>query len=140
MSRTIRRFQERDRQAVVALWQACGLTRPWNDPNKDIDFCLASREATLLVGEVGGEVAGSAMVGHDGHRGWVYYLAVAPTQQKSGLGRAMMSAAEDWLKSHKVPKVLLLVRPENEAVRAFYNVIGYEEEPRIVFAKWLNKD
>jgi ribosomal protein S18 acetylase RimI-like enzyme len=140
MSRTIRRFQERDRPAVVALWQACGLTRPWNDPNADIDFCLASREATLLVSEVNGEVAASVMVGHDGHRGWIYYLAVDPGSQKSGLGRAMTEAAEDWLKSHKVPKVLLMVRPENEAVRAFYHAIGYEEEPRIIFAKWLNKD
>lgn len=137
MSRTIRRFQERDRQAVVALWESCGLTRPWNDPNKDIDFCLASRESTLLVGESGGEIAATVMVGHDGHRGWIYYLATAPDLQKDGFGRTMMTAAEDWLKGHKVPKVLLMVRPENEAVCAFYRTIGYEEEPRVVFAKWL---
>ncbi|HEX6956596.1 MAG TPA: GNAT family acetyltransferase [Ferrovibrio sp.] len=137
MSRLIRRFQAADRQAVIDLWRVCGLTRPWNDPAKDIDFCLSSQEATLLVGEAGGAIAATVMVGHDGHRGWLYYLAVDPQRQKNGFGRAMVAAAEDWLKSRRVPKVMLMVRPDNEQVRSFYANIGYGEEPRIIFTKWL---
>ena len=135
----IRPFQETDRASVIALWQACGLTRPWNDPGSDIDFCLGSQEATLLVAEADGVVIGSAMVGHDGHRGWVYYLAAAPAQQRGGLGRALMQAAEDWARARGVPKLMLMVRPENERVRAFYEALGYVEEPRIIFSRRLDE-
>lgn len=134
----IRPFQEADRAAVIALWQACGLTRPWNDPASDIDFCLASAAATLLVAEADGAVIGSAMVGHDGHRGWVYYLAADPAQQGKGLGRALMAVAEDWARTRGVPKLMLMVRPENERVRAFYEALGYIEEPRIIFTRRLD--
>lgn len=134
----IRPFQQTDRAAVIALWQVCGLTRPWNDPTSDIDFCLASQEATLLVAEADGAVIGSAMVGHDGHRGWVYYLAASPAQQGKGLGRALMAAAEDWARARGVPKLMLMVRPENAGVRAFYEALGYIEEPRIIFTRRLD--
>ncbi|MBP7065804.1 GNAT family acetyltransferase [Ferrovibrio sp.] len=134
----IRPFQAADRAAVIALWQVCGLTRPWNDPASDIDFCLASQEATLLVAEADGAVIGSAMVGHDGHRGWVYYLAASPAQQGKGLGRALMAAAEDWARARGVPKLMLMVRPENAGVRAFYEALGYIEEPRIIFTRRLD--
>ncbi len=135
----IRPFEAADRASVIALWQACGLTRPWNDPGSDIDFCLTSQEAILLVAEADGAVIGSAMVGHDGHRGWVYYLAAAPAQQRSGLGRALMQAAEDWARGRGVPKLMLMVRPENERVRAFYEALGYIEEPRIIFSRRLDE-
>ncbi len=134
----IRPFQAADRADVIALWQTCGLTRPWNDPASDIDFCLASQEATLLVAEADGAVIGSAMVGHDGHRGWVYYLAASPTQQGKGLGRALMAAAEDWARARGVPKLMLMVRPENAGMRAFYEALGYIEEPRIIFSRRLD--
>ncbi len=78
------------------------------------------------------------MVGHDGHRGWLYYLAVDPDHQREGLGRLMTQIAEDWLRDRGVAKVMLMVRPENEAVRAFYQANGYDEQPRIVLAKWLD--
>lgn len=139
----IRVFLPRDRDAVIALWEACGLTRPWNDPGIDIDFCVSKPESTILVGEAGGpentrRVVASVMCGHDGHRGWLYYLAVDPALQKSGHGRAMVAAAEDWLKSRGVPKVMLMVRPENDKVRAFYDALGYTEEPRVIFARRLD--
>jgi ribosomal protein S18 acetylase RimI-like enzyme len=134
----IRPFAETDRAAVIALWQACNLTRPWNDPDRDIDFCLSKTESTILVGMQDGRVAASVMVGHDGHRGWLYYLAVDPAIQKGGLGRRMVAAAEDWLKSRDVPKVMLMVRPENETVRAFYDALGYTEEPRVIFSRRLD--
>lgn len=134
----IREFRAGDRDAVIALWQACGLTRPWNDPATDIAFCVSRPESTILVGEVDGRVVASVMTGHDGHRGWLYYLAVEPGLQKNGHGRAMVNAAEEWLKRRGVPKVMLMVRPENNQVRAFYDALGYEEEPRVIFAKRLD--
>ncbi|HLT77429.1 MAG TPA: GNAT family acetyltransferase [Ferrovibrio sp.] len=134
----IRDYRAEDRDALIALWQACDLTRPWNDPATDIAFCVSRPESTILVGEQNGKVVASVMTGHDGHRGWLYYLAVEPSLQKSGLGRRMVEAAEAWLKARGVPKVMLMVRPENGKVRAFYDALGYEEEPRVIFAKRLD--
>ena len=123
---------------VVALWQRCGLTRPWNDPAGDIALARRNPNSTVLVGRTGGAIAATAMVGHDGHRGWVYYVAVDPDRQKKGFGRAMMDAAEAWLRTAGVPKLQLLVRRENEKAGAFYQSIGYEEADTIVFAKWID--
>lgn len=135
----IRPFAAADRAAVIALWQACGLTRPWNDPDTDISFCISRPESTILVGEADdGRIVASVMVGHDGHRGWLYYLAVDPAQQKAGHGRAMVAAAETWLAARGVPKVMLMVRPENDKVRAFYDALGYTIEERLVFSRRLD--
>src|SRR3546814_614651 len=118
----IRPFAAADRAAVIALWQACDLTRPWNDPDTDISFCISRPESTILVGEADdGHLVASVMCGHDGHRGWLYYLAVDPARQKAGRGRAMVAAAEAWLAARGVPKVMLMVRPENDRVRVFYD-------------------
>ena len=78
------------------------------------------------------------MVGHDGHRGWVYYVAVDPDRQGSGHGRAIMNAAEDWLRQAGIAKLQLMVRPDNTKVQAFYELIGYDEQERIIYAKWLD--
>ena len=80
----------------------------------------------------------SGLVGHDGHRGWVYYVAVDPDQQKKDFGRAIMAAAEDWLRAQGQTKIMLMVRPDNRAVRAFYDKLGYETQERVVYAKWLD--
>lgn len=137
-SLSIREYRPTDRDAVIALWEACGLTRPWNDPVTDITFCVSRPESTILVGEADGKLVASVMTGHDGHRGWLYYLAVEPGRQKNGHGRAMMAAAETWLKARGVPKVMLMVRPENTTVRAFYDALGYEEEERVIYARRLD--
>ncbi len=137
-SLSIREYQSADRDALIALWEACGLTRPWNDPATDIAFCTARPESTILIGETDGRIAAAVMTGHDGHRGWFYYLAVEPALQKAGHGRAMVQAAEAWLKARGVPKVMLMVRPENDKVHAFYDALGYEEEKRVIFAKRLD--
>lgn len=134
----IRPFAEADRDAVIALWTACGLTRPWNDPGGDIDTCLRSAEAVLLVGELGRRVVASAMTGHDGHRGWLYYLAVDPACRRGGHGRALVQAAEAWLTARKIPKIMLMVRPDNTAVRGFYDALGYGEEQRVIFSRRLD--
>ena len=127
-----------DTEALAALWERAGLTRPWNDPHADIALARRGPHSTILVAREGGRVLGSAMVGHDGHRGWVYYLAVEPDLQGRGLGRALLRAVEDWLRARAIPKLMLLVRPDNEKVRGFYAAEGYVEEPRIVFSRRLD--
>jgi ribosomal protein S18 acetylase RimI-like enzyme len=123
---------------AIALWQRCGLTQPWNDPAADIAFARRGPNSDILVGRSGDKLVATALVGHDGHRGWVYYVAVDPDAQGSGLGRAIMSAAEDWLRAHGVLKVQLTVRPDNSKVQAFYQTLGYGEQKRVIYAKWLD--
>jgi ribosomal protein S18 acetylase RimI-like enzyme len=127
-----------DVAAVVALWQRCGLTRPWNDPAADIALARRDGNATVLVGRDGDSIVASALVGHDGHRGWVYYVAVDPDHRQKHYGRIIMDAAEGWLRERKIEKLMLLVRSDNTAVKAFYDSLGYDEQERIVFAKWLD--
>jgi ribosomal protein S18 acetylase RimI-like enzyme len=127
-----------DTDAVVALWQRCGLTRPWNDPRGDIAFARKSESAAILVGSFGGKVMASVMVGHDGHRGWTYYVAVDPAIRGHGFGAMLMRAAEDWLRDRGVAKVMLMVRADNKDVCAFYDAAGYERQDRVIYAKWLD--
>lgn len=126
-----------DIAAVIALWQACGLTRPWNDPASDIALARREPHSTVLVGRDGEAIVGTVMVGHDGHRGWVYYVATDPGRRGRGFGRAIMNAAEGWLRVAGIAKLQLLVRCENARAGAFYQSIGYAEVQSIVFAKWL---
>jgi len=132
-----REIEDRDVEAVVALWQACGLTRPWNDPYKDISFAREGRESTILVAEREGRIIASVMAGHDGHRGMLYYVAVDPSLRREGLGKAAVRAAEDWLGGRGVWKINLLVRSENDAVRGFYEALGYEVNPVFCMARRL---
>jgi ribosomal protein S18 acetylase RimI-like enzyme len=115
-----------DAQQVIALWEACGLTRPWNDPGADFRRAVESATSCVLIARGdGGAIEASAMVGSDGHRGWVYYLAVDPDRRRAGLGRAMMEAAESWLREQGISRVRLMVRTGNAAAE-FYQRIGYE--------------
>jgi ribosomal protein S18 acetylase RimI-like enzyme len=132
----IRSAATEDETAVVALWQACSLTAPYNDPVTDFQFALGKPSSDILVADDNG-VCGAIMVGHDGHRGWLYYVAVDPARQRRGIGGALVRAAEQWLKERDVPKVHLMVRETNEAVTAFYRRIGYDLMPRINMQKWL---
>ena len=130
-----REIEDGDVEAVVALWQDCGLTRPWNDPYKDISFARQGRESTILVAEREGRIIASVMAGHDGHRGMLYYVAVDPALRREGLGKAAVRAAEDWLGRRGVWKINLLVRSENDAVRGFYESLGYEVSPVFCMAR-----
>jgi ribosomal protein S18 acetylase RimI-like enzyme len=123
---------------TVALWHACGLTRPWNDPQADFTLALGSPDATILLAWVGAVLAGSVMTGFDGHRGWVYYLAVAPEQRREGLGRALMAAAEAWLAARGCPKVQLMVREDNQAALGFYEALGLERQKVVVLGRFLS--
>ena len=135
---TIRSYREADEGAVIALWEACGLTRPWNPPAADIALLCRSGHGRILVAVQDGGVIGSVMVGHDGHRGWVYYLAVDPSHRHGGLGRRLMRAAEAWLEECGVRKLELMIRNSNVAVAAFYAGLGYREEPVRVMSRWLD--
>ena len=132
-----RPVQDTEVAGVIALWDTCGLTRPWNDPDKDIAFARSGPASDLLVMVDNKTVIASVMVGHDGHRGIVYYVATHPDFQRKGLGAAAMRAAESWLTQRGVWKLNLLVRAENEAVRSFYEKLGYEVEPRLCMARKL---
>lgn len=123
---------------VIALWQRCGLTRPWNDPASDIAFARRGANATILIGRAGGTIVATAMAGHDGHRGWVYYVAVDPSVQGKDFGRAIMAAAEEWLRAAGIEKVMLMVRPDNAKVQAFYDKLGYAVQERVIYSKWLD--
>ena len=127
-----------DVEPVVALWQRCGLTRPWNDPHADIALARRRDNSTVLLGRDNGAIVATVMVGHDGHRGWVYYVATDPERRGRGYGRAIMNAAEDWLRAAGIAKLQLLVRRENAKAGAFYQSIGYAEAQTTVFAKWLD--
>jgi len=135
---TIAPIADADVAAVIALWQRCGLTRPWNDPAADIALARKGPNAAMLVGRDGRGIAASVLVGHDGHRGWVYYVAVDPDDRHKGYGRVIMDAAEDWLRVRGIEKLQLMVRPDNSQVQAFYQSLGYFEQERIVYAKWLD--
>jgi len=123
---------------VIALWQRCGLTRPWNDPASDIARARKGENAAMLVGRDDGGIVASVLVGHDGHRGWVYYVAVDPDCRHKGYGRVIMDAAEHWLRLRGIEKLQLMVRPDNSQVQAFYQSLGYLEQERIIYAKWLD--
>jgi ribosomal protein S18 acetylase RimI-like enzyme len=126
-----------DMEPVVALWEACGLTRPWNDPRDDFSLALNAAGCTVFVGRQDGRLLASIMVGFDGHRGWLYYLAVEPAEQRCGHGREMMSVAEAWLRMKKAPKLQLMVREANSAALAFYDNLGLERQAVVVLGKFL---
>lgn len=123
----IRAMADGEAEAVIALWNAVGISRPWNDPVKDIAFARRNPHATVLVAAASGIIAATAMVGEDGHRGWVYYVAVDREHQRTGLGAAIMAAAEAWLRDRGIWKMQLLVREDNHAVKQFYEHLGYRD-------------
>ncbi|NEU14193.1 GNAT family acetyltransferase [Methylobacterium sp. BTF04] len=135
---TIRSFGEDDRAAVKALWQVCGLTVPYNDPDADIHRAAGQPNSDILLGvSPDGRVGATVMVGHDGHRGWLYYVAVDPALRGQGHGRAIVAAGEAWLRARHVPKAQLLIRETNTGVRDFYAGLGWAAIPRIVMERWL---
>ena len=136
----LRPFAEPDTDAVIALWVEAGLVRPWNDPHRDIARKLTEQPELFLVGTVDDELMATAMVGFDGHRGWVYYLAVAPEHRAQGHARALMSEAERLLEERGCPKIMLMVRADNAAVVGMYEGLGYATESTVVMGKRLIVD
>ncbi|MET0240993.1 MAG: GNAT family acetyltransferase [Sphingobium sp.] len=140
MPLSVREAAAIDEQQVVDLWEACDLTVSYNDPRADYRFALSGNASTVLVAQDDDrKIVGTVMVGHDGHRGWLYYLAADPEARGTGIGRLMVTAGENWLKQRRVRKVQLMVRPTNTAVVSFYDHLGYEDMPRVLMSKWLDK-
>ena len=129
-----------DKSETVRLWMACDLVVSYNDPSADFVFAQSAENADILLGlDETGHVVGSVMVGQDGHRGWLYYVAAAPSSRMLGIGRAMVEAAEEWLEGRGITKVQLLVREQNGKVTAFYERLGFEVASRIVMSKRISK-
>jgi len=135
---SIAAIEDGDLTEVIALWQRCGSTRAWNDPAADIALARKGTNATVLLGRNDGVLVASVLVGHDGHRGWVYYVTVDPDHRHQGFGREIMTSAENWLRARGIEKLQLMVRGDNAKVHAFYRSIGYYDQERVVFAKWLD--
>ena len=133
----IRPYQESDQNAVVALWRECELVKPWNDPVKDIHRELCIQRDLFLVGWMEGRLVATVMVGFEGHRGWVNYLAVSADCRKQGLGRLLMDEAEARLREIGCPKINLQIRRSNADVVAFYRSIGYSEDDVVSMGKRL---
>lgn len=134
---TLRHATPADRDALITLWTRCGLIRPWNDPASDIALALNHSSASILIGESEDTLAASAMLGFDGHRGWVYYVSVDPEFRGRGFSRLIMTAAEDWLRAAGCPKLEVIIRAENIGVQLVYERLGYTREPRALMTKWL---
>lgn len=135
----LRELTAPDRQAAVRLWGDAGLTRPWNDPVADFDRALAGAQSAILGLFDDGTLAGTVMVGDDGHRGWVYYLAVDVMHRRCGAGGALIAAAENWTLLHGVAKVNLMVRHPNQAALGFYANLGYDDDDVAVLSRRLSK-
>ena len=133
----IRSARETDETEVVALWHACGLVVPYNDPAADFRLARGKANSDVLVGTDAGTIVATVMVGHDGHRGWIYYLAVAPERQGHGLGRAIVHVAEAWLTARGIAKLQLMVRKSNAPVLKFYERLGFEPSEVVVMQRWL---
>jgi ribosomal protein S18 acetylase RimI-like enzyme len=140
MTAQIRTFQPADTEAVIGLWEHCGLTRPQNDPRKDIERKLRVQPDLFVVAEIDGRIVGSAMGGYDGHRAWVYYFGVAPSAQRSGVGRALMAEVERRVAALGCPKINLQVRTGNDTAIEFYRAVGFAEDAVRSMGKRLVQD
>ena len=136
----VRDFVPEDTDAVIALWGGCDLLRPWNDPHKDIARKLTDRNGAFWVATMGDDVIASVMVGYDGHRGSINYLAVAPDFQRTGVGARLMQQAEAFLVALGCPKVSFCVRKDNADVLAFYDGLGYAVDDVHFLGKRLISD
>jgi len=137
---TIRTFRPDDATEVIDLWRECGLIVPWNNPQADIDRKYADSAQMFFVAELERELVASCMAGYDGHRGWIYFLAVKNSKQRKGYASALVTHVEAELVKLGCPKVELMVRKTNNEVISFYKSIGFDPEPVIVLSKRLIED
>lgn len=126
MTVLVRTFDRADTEAVVALWHAAGLTRPWNDPYADIQRKLAVQPELFVVAADDDAIVGTAMGGYDGHRGQMYYVATDESRRGEGIARRLLQEVELRLLAMGCPKIHLMVREGNDAVIGLYEHLGYE--------------
>lgn len=134
----IREASAGDQAAVIALWEECGLTRPWNDAATDFDRVIAFLGSTIFVAEDDGGIIGTAMTGFDGHRGWIYYLGVKPHGRGEGIAGCLLESCAQWLRQRNCPKVELMLREANPA-SGYYERHGWDLQPVRVYARWLQQ-
>jgi ribosomal protein S18 acetylase RimI-like enzyme len=134
----VRDLGSEERDLAVALWSRCELTRPWNNPAADFDLALTNPSSTVLGGFAGSALVASLMVGFDGHRGWVYYVAVDEAHRGRGFGKRMMHSAEAWLREKGAPKLQFMVREGNDAALDFYAKLGFERQPVITLGRAID--
>jgi len=135
----IRQLQRSNRQAAVELWGACELTVPWNDPARDFDRALENPTSNIFGGFEEGKLISTIMVGYEGHRGWLYYIAVDREHRRTGIAKTLIAKAEDWLQSQGAPKVMLMVRSGNGPAEALYESLGYEISPVKTYGKFFDQ-
>jgi len=136
----VRVYNKTDQDSVISLWNECGLVAPQNNPAKDIERKLEVDPDLFLVGTDESGIVATVMGGYEGHRGWINYLAVKPTEQRKGYGQSIMHAVEQRLKEKGCPKINLQVRTTNEQAIAFYSVIGYGNDDVVGLGKRLEHD
>ena len=136
----IRTFRPDDESDVINLWRQSGLIVPWNNPETDIQRKLSASPNLFYVGVLDGELIASCMAGYDGHRGWIYFLAVKSAHQRQGFASRMIDHAESELIKLDCPKVELMVRKSNNNIISFYQSVGYDTDPVTVLSKRLIKD
>jgi ribosomal protein S18 acetylase RimI-like enzyme len=136
----IRPYEESDESQVIALWMTCGLTRPWNDPRKDISRKLKVQRELFLVGFEGHAVVATAMAGYEGHRGWINYLAVDPAHRGQGHAASLVRRIESLLLALDCPKINLQIRSSNAQALEFYRRIGFAQDEVLSYGKRLVAD
>jgi ribosomal protein S18 acetylase RimI-like enzyme len=136
----IRPYRSEDEAAVVQLWRDCSLVVPHNDPHKDIRRKQAVQADLFLIGLEDSRIVATVMAGYEGHRGWLNYLAVAPDQQRHGLGREMVADAEKRLRRMGCPKINLQIRRRNAGAMEFYRRLGFVEDDVASMGKRLERD
>ena len=137
---SIRPFSEADEAEIIALWDACGLLRPWNDPHKDIARKLTVQRELFLVGSVAEQIVATVMAGYDGHRGWINYLAVDPMHRRQGFARLLVTEVEERMRDLGCAKINLQIRRDNREAIAFYERIGFAADEAVSMGKRLERD
>jgi ribosomal protein S18 acetylase RimI-like enzyme len=139
-SLSIDTYRDGDKAAIINLWQECGLVVPWNNPLTDIARKIADSPELFFTGRIDSKLVASCMAGYDGHRGWIYFLAVARSEQRKGFAAQLVAHVEAQLIELGCPKLELMVRDRNSEVIAFYEAIGFNLDPVRVLSKRLLKD
>ena len=140
MNFNIRSYRESDKDDVIRLWKECELVVPWNDPQRDIGRKQTVQSELFLIGLIDEAIIATAMAGYDGHRGWVYYLAVKSKYQQQEIGKQIMEEAEKRLLEIGCPKLNIMVRTTNSDVINFYKAIGYKVDGVTTMSKRLISD
>ena len=136
----IRPYQSADESTVISLWKACNLLVPWNNPYQDIVRKQGTDAELFMVAELDSQVRATIMVGYDGHRGWINYLAVHPEYRRRGVAKQLLRGAESHLCQKGCPKLNLQIRSSNPDAVAFYQAMGYVEDDVVSFGKRLVAD